>query len=157
VVGFGADGEAQRQLKEVAEAAGGRYVLIQDQKELEKEFQQAEEIARKWRKWKDGASYEALSANLSQAVDISVYGSTWYRLTVRESYNFLSAFMDMRRLKILNEQTIEELEKIDEQHEKLAIQRGDEMEAFLDELNDKTYRETIDAINKQYSKNVKVK
>jgi Ca-activated chloride channel homolog len=157
VVGFGADGEAQRQLKQVAEAAGGRYVLIQDQKELEKEFQQAEEIARKWRKWKDGASYEALSANLSQAVDISVYGSTWYRLTVRESYNFFSAFMDMRRLKILNEQTIEELEKIDEQHEKLAIQRGDEMEAFLDELNDKTYRETIDAINKQYSKNVKAK
>lgn len=44
----------------------------------------------------------------------------------------------MRRLKILDEQTIGELEKMDERQEKLARQRGDEMEAFLAELNDKT-------------------
>ncbi|WP_035298881.1 vWA domain-containing protein [Brevibacillus thermoruber] len=157
VVGFGADGEAQRQLKQVAEAAGGRYVLIQDQKELEKEFQQAEEIARKWRKWKDGASHEAFSANLSQAVEISVYGSTWQITAQRESYNFYSAFSNIRRLKILDKQTIGELEKMEKEQEKLATQRGKEIEAFLDELNDKTYRETIDAINKQYSKNVKAK
>jgi Ca-activated chloride channel homolog len=154
VVGFGADGEAQRQLKEVADAAGGRYVLIQDQKELEKEFQQAEEIARKWRKWKDGASHEAFSANLSQAVEISVYGSTWQITAQRESYNFYSAFSNMRRLKILDKQTIGELEKMEKEQEKLATQRGKEIEAFLDELNDKTYKETIDAINQQYRKNV---
>ena len=155
VVGFGADGEAQRQLKQVADAAGGRYVLIQDQQELQKEFEQARDIAHKWFEWKSGATYDALSNNLTQAVDISVLGSTWYRKTVTESYNFLSAFTDVSRLKILDKQTIKELEKIRESQEELAVKRGDELEAFLDELNEKTYKETIEAINQQYSENVK--
>ncbi|WP_370512172.1 VWA domain-containing protein, partial [Brevibacillus sp. LEMMJ03] len=155
VVGFGADGEAQRQLKQVAEAAGGRYVLIQDQQELKKEFEQASKIARKWIEWKRGATYDALSEKLSQGVEISVYGSTWQRMSVRESYNFLSAFYELERRKILDKSTITKLKEIEKTQSKLIKQRGDEMKTFLENLNAKTYKEAIDAINRQYSENVK--
>jgi hypothetical protein len=71
-----------------------------------------------------------------------------------EIYNFLNAFMNLNRLKILDSETVSQLEKIEKEQEKLIRQRGKEMEAFLRELNDKTYKETIDAINKQFHENV---
>lgn len=150
VVGFGVDGEGQRQLKQVAEAAGGRYVLIQDQKELQSEFQKANEIARKWIQWRNGATYDALSANLSQAASIHVYGSNWYSNSVRESYNFLSLFTDLNRLKILDKGTISALEKIEKQQDQIIVKHGREMEAFLRDLNEKSYKEAVAAIEQTY-------
>jgi Ca-activated chloride channel family protein len=88
VVGFGVDGEAQRQLKAVAEAAKGRYVLIQDQKELEKEFKQAEEIAHKWKKWKDGASFDALSKYISKNKEVINFGIEWRKIGLRKTLIF---------------------------------------------------------------------
>lgn len=155
VVGFGVDGEGQRQLKQVAEAAGGRYVLIQDQDQLQKEFDQANKIARKWNEWKSGATYDALSSNLSQAVSINIYGSNWYRYSVVESYNFLSAFNDLKRFKVLSPETIAKLEKMESEQEKLIVKHGREMEAFLKKFNEKSYKETVEAIKQAYKENVK--
>jgi Ca-activated chloride channel homolog len=157
VVGFGADGEAQRQLKQVAEAAGGRYVLIQDQKELEKEFQQAEEIARKWFEWRSGATYDALSKQLSQGGEILAFGFTWDQMETRESNNFLGAFLKLEGSKILEKSTITKLKELEKIQSKLIKQRGNELKTFLEKLNAKTYKEAIDAINQQYSENVKRK
>ncbi|REK66943.1 MAG: magnesium chelatase [Brevibacillus sp.] len=154
VVGFGADGEAQRQLKAVAEAAKGRYVLIQDQKELEKEFEQAEKIADKWWKWKSGASYDAFSKHLSQSLEILHFGFIWDERRSRESYNLFSAFLHMEG-KILDNSTIAKLEELEKTQNQLSQQRGRELETFLESLNDKTYKEAIDAIIQKYSENVK--
>ncbi|UFJ62644.1 vWA domain-containing protein [Brevibacillus sedimenti] len=154
VVGFGADGEAQRQLKAVAEAAKGRYVLIQDQKELEKEFEQAEEIARKWWEWKRGSSHDAFSKYLFLKGDILHFGFTWDTKRKRENYNITSAFSYMSR-EVLDESTIAKLKEIQETQNQLSQQQGDEMKTFLENLNDKTYTEAIDAINQKYNANVK--
>lgn len=155
VVGFGTDGAGQQQLKQVAQAAGGRFVLIQDQKELQKEFEQASKIARKWEQWKAGTSYEALTETISQGVAISEFGSKWQSIASRESYNFLSALTELGLRKKLSEEAISALEKIEEKQEKLVRQRADELEAFLETLNEKSYKEAIDAINKQFAENVK--
>jgi Ca-activated chloride channel homolog len=155
VVGFGVDGEAQRQLKAVAEAAKGRYVLIQDQKELEKEFKQAEEIAHKWKKWKDGASFDALSKYISKNKEVINFGIEWRKIGLRENFNFSSAFIDMEKKEILDNGILAKLKEIEKTQYKLIQQRGDELEAFLKNLNDKTYKEAIDAINQKYSENVK--
>jgi Ca-activated chloride channel family protein len=148
------DGEAQRQLKAVAEAAKGRYVLIQDQKELEKEFEQAEKIADKWWKWKSGASYDAFSKHLSQSLEILHFGFIWDERRSRESYNLFSAFLHMEG-KILDNSTIAKLEELEKTQNQLSQQRGRELETFLESLNDKTYTEAIEAINQEYNANVK--
>ncbi|KQL45168.1 magnesium chelatase [Brevibacillus choshinensis] len=155
VVGFGVDGEGQQQLKKVAEAAGGRYVFIQDQKELQKEFEQAKRIAQKWEKWLAGSTYEALSTTIAQSVTISEYGSKWQSIASRESYNFLSALTELGARKTLSEEMIAALEKLESKQEKLARQRADELEDFLDTLNEKTYQEAIAAIQQQFRGHVK--
>ncbi|WP_230077710.1 vWA domain-containing protein [Brevibacillus sedimenti] len=154
VVGFGVDGEAQRQLKAVAEAAKGRYVLIQDQKELEEEFEQAKEIARKWRKWKIGASDDSLSKYISQKREVLNFSIHWKNMGIQESNNFSSALIDMKKKEILDKRTISKLDEMEKAQYKLIRQRGDELETFLRNLNVKTYKEAIEAINQQYSKNV---
>ncbi|UFJ62645.1 VWA domain-containing protein [Anoxybacillus sediminis] len=156
VVGFGVDGEAQRQLKAVAEAAKGRYVLIQDQKELEKEFEKAKEIARKWRKWKSGASHDAFSKHLFQGLEILHFGFDWGKKGSRESYNITAALSYMNR-EVLDKNTIAKLEEIKNKQDKLIQERRNELETFLESLNDKTYTEAIDAINQKYNANVKEK
>jgi Ca-activated chloride channel homolog len=153
VVGFSVDGEGQRQLKQIAEAAGGRYVLIQDQKELQKELEQANKIAHKWYEWKSGSSYEALSQNLTQALDIHVFGSDWYQKSVSENYNFMNVFMDLKMRKILDEDTVKQLEKIENDQNKRIVQQGKKLESFLHTLNEKSYKEAMAAIEQTYKVN----
>jgi Ca-activated chloride channel homolog len=155
VVGFGVDGEGQRQLKQVAEAAGGRYVLIQDQNELQKELEQAKEIAHRWAKWRRGASQEASSQKTSQSLEIHAFDSNWHQKSVRESYNFMNAFHDVREQKIMDKEALEQLKKIEDQQDKLIEQQGEKLELFLEELNEKSYKEAVTAIQQTYKDNTK--
>jgi Ca-activated chloride channel homolog len=155
VVGFGVDGKGQRQLKQVAEAAGGRYVLIQDQKELQKELEQANKIAHQWYQWKSGASHEALSQKLTQELDIHGFGSDWYQKSVNETHSFLNVFQNMEKEKNLDQETIRQLKKIENQQNKRIVQQGDKLKAFLMSLNNKSYKEAISAINQTYKENKK--
>ncbi|QRG68216.1 VWA domain-containing protein [Brevibacillus choshinensis] len=155
VVGFGVDGEGQKQLKEVAKAAGGRYVLIHDQSELEKEFNRAKEVANRWKAWKSDASYEANSTHISRSVDISVFAYDWKAIARNESYNMNSAIISLGYHNILPDSITDELDKIKEKQEDAALERADELEKFLDTLNDKSYKEAKEAIDKQFQANVK--
>ena len=48
VIGFNVDNDGQRQLKEVAKAVEGTYQDVQDAASLQKELDQANEIAKQW-------------------------------------------------------------------------------------------------------------
>jgi Ca-activated chloride channel family protein len=74
---------------------------------------------------------------------------------VTENFNFSSAFIDMEKKEILDNGILAKLKEIEKTQYKLIQQRGDELEAFLKNLNDKTYKEAIDAINQKYNANVK--
>ena len=154
VIGFGTDGEGQRQLKEVAKAAGGRYVLIQNQKELQEEFDRAEEIAKKWYDWKVDAKYDAFSTELERALDITQFSMDWVRKSTDERYSIFSAISDLSSKDILSKKIIDGLDKLKVTHQELGAKHGHELENFLDSLNEKSYKEAIDAINKQYNSNV---
>ncbi len=52
VIGFNVDNDGQRQLKEVAKAVEGTYQDVQDAASLQKELDQANEIAKQWASWK---------------------------------------------------------------------------------------------------------
>ncbi|HZG18244.1 MAG TPA: VWA domain-containing protein [Candidatus Bathyarchaeia archaeon] len=151
VIGFGTDGEGQRQLKEVANAAGGRYVLIQNQNELYQEFKKSEEIARKWFQWKSDNSYNANVNQINRTLDIIKFAQKWRKNSNMESYNINSALIRIQNMKVLSKEVVEELMKRKDIHKQLGIQRADELESFLNSINKKTYQEAVDAINKQFN------
>lgn len=153
VIGFGVDGAGQKQLKEIAVAAGGRYVHIQNQDELQKEFKQAEEIAFQWWKWKSKAEFDQFMKRNKIGLDIDGFIYDWEMAASREDYNLYFAFKICSNDQLLSSEVTEKLIKIQEKQLQIANERAAELEAFLGSLNDKTYKEAIKAINKKYSQN----
>lgn len=51
IIGFDVDNDGQKQLKAVAEAAGGTYTDVKNQDELKAQFEQSREEALKWYNW----------------------------------------------------------------------------------------------------------
>ncbi|WGV60728.1 VWA domain-containing protein [Brevibacillus brevis] len=155
VIGFGVDGPGQQQLKEVAKAAGGRYVLIQDQKELQDEFNRGKEIANKWKEWKANASYQAVSTRSSRSIDISHFALKWSRIAKRENHDLTSAIMTMDASNIISDELADQLRKLNDEQLEIAQKKADELEQFLDTLNEKSYKEAVDAINQKFAQNTK--
>ncbi|MBG9943259.1 VWA domain-containing protein [Brevibacillus formosus] len=155
VIGFGVDGPGQQQLKEVAKAAGGRYVLIQDQKELQEEFNRGKEIADKWKKWKADASYQAFDTRISRKTDISSFAADWRIIAGDESYNMNSAITTMGADDMIPDELANRLRTMKDEQKDIAKKKADELEDFLDSLNDKSYKETVNAINNKFAQNTK--
>lgn len=155
VIGLGVDGEGQQQLKAVAQATGGQFKLIHNQKELQEEFKRAREIAYRWWEWKSGAAFDATMTQKSRIQDILSFHFDWTMAARQEKYNLFFAIRDLKNRGIISAETAGALEKEQETHYETASKRAEELEELLRSLNDKTYKETIDAINKQYSQNAK--
>ncbi|UFJ39244.1 VWA domain-containing protein [Brevibacillus humidisoli] len=153
VIGFGVDGEGQQQLKEVAKAANGRYVLIQNQKELREEFEKAEEVAQKWRKWRFEASQDANSTRVRRMLDIGAFALEWVFSAGDENHHLRLAESDLEDY--VSKDIIDEIVKLRKEHYKRAKSLGDEQKKFLNSLNNKTYKETIEAIHQKYNENTK--
>ncbi|MFB1083286.1 VWA domain-containing protein [Jeotgalibacillus sp. JSM ZJ347] len=64
VIGFNADSETQAQLKEVADTADGMFTNVSNAEELAAEFDQTEEILKRWREWKRDAKGDVLSEGI---------------------------------------------------------------------------------------------
>ncbi|MGG4455862.1 vWA domain-containing protein [Brevibacillus porteri] len=155
VIGFGVDGPGQQQLKEVAKAAGGRYVLIQDQKELQEEFNRGKEIANKWKEWKANASYQAVSTRSSRSIDISHFALKWSRIAKRENHDLTSVIMTMDANNMISDEFADHLRKLNDEQLEIAQKKADELEQFLDTLNEKSYKEAVDAINQKFAQHTK--
>jgi len=152
VIGFGVDGEGQRQLKEVAEAAGGRYVLIQNQKELEEEFEATKEMAEKWWRWKFDSSREASHREIVNSLDIGMFSHEWEGSSHYTQYNILIAADEMRD--VVSDETIDELKRFAKEQNEYTDQLITQLRRDLESLNKKTYKEAIEMINQTYNQKV---
>ncbi|MBO8164390.1 MAG: VWA domain-containing protein [Brevibacillus sp.] len=154
VIGFGVDGEGQQQLQAVAKAAGGRYVSITNQKELEEEFDRSEEMAKKWERWKTHSSLDASYTHTRRMISIDKFVLRWKNIAGHQHSRLFSAITTLYVKDIVAEKTINALKKMSWDHYYLAEKKADELGDFLHSLNDKTYKETIEAIKQKYNENV---
>lgn len=150
VIGFDVDGEGQKQLKAVAEAARGRYVSIRDKKGLQDEFFKAKEIALEWHNWKSKESSKAHSRKVKQLLNNTQYKLKWNFLADDEKRNIDWMIRQIKRDKRFPQQLAEELGRLQDEHKRNVDKRADELEELLDSLAKKSYKETIEAISEQY-------
>ncbi|GEB33275.1 VWA domain-containing protein [Brevibacillus parabrevis] len=153
VIGFDVDGEGQKQLKAVAEAARGRYVSIRDKKGLQDEFSKAKEIADEWYKWRRKESSEAYSRKVNLLVNNTHYKLEWKFLADDEKRNVDWMIRQIKRDKRFPQQLAEGLARLQDEHKRNVDKRADELEDMLDSLAKKSYKETIEAISEQYGIN----
>lgn len=154
VIGFGVDGPGQKQLRAIAIAAKGRYLHIQNQAQLQEEFKRTEAIAEKWKEWRWNAKYDSFSNHFDRSVDILDFNNEWWNTAYNQNNNIFSAIKDIQFLDILPIEIREKLHSWNDQDYKMFKKHGNELEEFLNSLNEKTYKEAIEAINKKFSENV---
>ncbi len=88
VIGFKVDNDGQKQLKDVAEAADGTYTNVQNQSQLQEEFDRSAEIASKWRMWQADAMGEARTEAVKRTKMIRDIRGEWVDRYRRERHNF---------------------------------------------------------------------
>ncbi|GGJ89869.1 hypothetical protein GCM10007063_10610 [Lentibacillus kapialis] len=89
IIGFNIGSDAQKQLKEMADASGGVFATANNQDELEEEFNRAEEVLEAWEDWKDDALRDLDHTRVENSFDITSVSNEW-GLKNTEQYNNLS-------------------------------------------------------------------
>ncbi|GAB3049206.1 VWA domain-containing protein [Virgibacillus ainsalahensis] len=150
VIGFDVDNEGQQQLEDVAEAAEGTYADVQNQNQLQDEFQQAAELAGEWRLWKANAMGDARVENVDRAEMMRDFRAEWADRYRMERHNFNEAIVYLQRERevisrdtaiMLHDMRDERLEMLSDLRRKawddLADVKDQEFEDAKDEIQDK--------------------
>jgi len=152
VIGFDVDNEGQQQLKNVAEASDGTYVAANNQEKLEEQFNQAQNIAKKWEQWKKHAEFEALNKKQGQFFDITqLFVDNKLKLT-KEKNNIKEALAYLKDNNKITDAAADYIkEKEINRNEKLR-NKTSEMKEKFHSLNEKNYKEMKEAIQEEYNK-----
>ncbi|TDQ43030.1 vWA domain-containing protein [Aureibacillus halotolerans] len=91
VIGFNVDEEGQQQLKDVAKSADGVFAYVEDQEALAEQFDQADEIAAQWEKWRSETVAEINEVSSKRKERLDTVMSSWDENWERERNNINEA------------------------------------------------------------------
>ncbi|GGJ88569.1 hypothetical protein GCM10007063_08870 [Lentibacillus kapialis] len=152
IIGFQTDAKAQKQLEKMAEASNGIYTTVNNQDELEDEFNNAQEILDAWEEWKQQAMSEAESAAPSHSVDIMNHIGDWTSLNLSQWSHLYRVINIAHQEEII---TTEQMEKLQEKAKKVEddVKKSvSEIKQDLEDISMETIKEIKRKINKKYNK-----
>lgn len=154
VIGFNVDNEGQRQLKEVAKAVEGTYQDVQDAATLQKELDQANEIAKQWADWKKRESQNLGHERLKKDLEIFVFDSQQFTKIVdeRQQVGFTLQYLYQTK-KIMSSESYDYLVKRNTDYHSWVQSQYEELKADLENMNEMQYSEAIQALEEKYLQN----
>ncbi|WP_100012982.1 vWA domain-containing protein [Lentibacillus sediminis] len=154
VIGFGVDNEGQKQLEEVAEAADGTYADVDNQEQLQDEFQRAAELAGEWRLWRANAMGDARMENVDRAQMMRDFRGEWTDRYRMENHNFKKVFdyLDYEREAISLDFKMKLYDRRDARVDML-IELKNQAWDDLAEVKDKDFEDATNEIQEKYDQN----
>jgi len=154
VIGFNIDHEGQKQLKEVAKATEGTYQDVQNAESLQKELDQATEIAKKWADWKKDKSTMLEWDRLKNWQAIFGYDTDEYRKRLDEGQQvgFALQYLYQNR-KLMSRESHDYLRQKNGDYHNWIEAEYTKLKKELHEMNDKKIDEAIQALEKKYIEN----
>ncbi|WP_137792198.1 VWA domain-containing protein [Bacillus sp. E(2018)] len=153
VIGFNVDGKGQKQLKDVAAAAGGIYTDINDQTQLKKEFERVEEIAKRWEQWKKDSLREADAIKVERYFEALGFTNEWDSKKRKLSINISGSITYLSNEDYITREQREILEDKEEKLDEFIEKSGLEVENYLNSMNEKTFEQMKQDINEKYKLN----
>jgi Ca-activated chloride channel family protein len=150
VIGFNVDADGQKQLKDVANAAGGIYTDISDQKQLNEEFKRVEEIAKRWEKWKEDSLSKADALNVERSFEALGFTNEWYSKQIKLTNNLGGSITFLYNNDYFSKEQREYMEEKEEKFDSLLEASGKEVEDYLSSMNEKSFEAMKEEINKKY-------
>ncbi|MCM3636752.1 VWA domain-containing protein [Sporosarcina luteola] len=154
VIGFNVDNEGQRQLKEVAKAVEGTYQDVQDAASLQKELDQANEVAKQWAEWKKRESQSLSHERIKKDLEIFVFDSQQFSKIVdeRQQVGFTLQYLYQTK-KIMSSESYDYLVEKNTEYHRWVQTQYDELKADLENMNEMQYSEAIQALEEKYLQN----
>jgi len=157
IIGFDLNNKDQQQLQDVAKAAGGTYVNVKNQEQLQNEFKKTIEESAKWINWKNEQTLNALNKSNTQTLDIFNITNNWHLNATNEKALIIFSLTELQsKQKITNAQNV----KIIDMAEKFYKNQMDAVEELEDVLLNSTKEDlnnTLDKIDEIYDQNVSQK
>ncbi|GAA0600862.1 hypothetical protein GCM10009001_16700 [Virgibacillus siamensis] len=152
IIGFQTDAKAQKQLEKMAKASNGIYTTVNNQDELESEFDNAQETLDAWEEWKQKALSEAEGAAPSHSVDIMNHIGDWTSLNLSQWSHLYKVINIAHQAGII---TTEQMEKLQEKAKKVEddVKKSvSEIKLDLKGISTETIKKLKQEINKKYNK-----
>lgn len=155
VIGFGIDKKGKKQLKKIADKADGMYTAADDEDQLKEQLDKAEDIADKWKDWKESAKTESDVKRVDKKFEVLHFYLGWKETYNQETRNI------WKTLQVLKEQgdiTSEAYSFINgkrkEQNQKI-YNISDNMKEKLEDINEENFKKAKEDIEKAYEENTK--
>lgn len=154
VIGFNVDNDGQRQLKEVAKAVEGSYQDVQDAASLQKELDQANEIAKRWAEWKEKKVISLDHERLKNGLEIFGYDVDEERKRIDEAQQvgFTLQYLYQTK-KIMSRESHDYLRSKNSEYHSWIKSQYEALKADLKNLNEMQYSEAIQALEEKYLQN----
>jgi Ca-activated chloride channel homolog len=153
VIGFDVDAEGQNELIQIAEATDGIYQKVNDESELQKEFDKINDLAETWVDWKEKSTTKLERQSVQNSLDIfsyitdQGYKATFEKVDIDLIFHIFreNGKMDMETYRYLDQKNTEYHNWINSEVEKFN--------AELKSLNEKSFGEAINALEEKYQQN----
>lgn len=157
IIGFDVNTKDAQQLQSIAKAAGGVYRNVQNQDQLQNEFQKSVQESLDWINWKNEQSLDAMNKSNNQMLDIYGLANEWRAKIREEQYlvQFSLVELDFQG-KITNSQSYEIFERAKGFFNK-EIELVDELEKTLIQSTKQDLDTTLKQIDSIYEENVSQK
>ncbi|MFD2617528.1 VWA domain-containing protein [Terrilactibacillus laevilacticus] len=154
IIGYDVDQKGQSQLKEVAQAAGGKYVNVKNQEQLTSEFNQTTGNSMKWLAWKSNQNIHLLQKTVSQQIHIYQLTSRWTTRNYKEQ-NLIQRSLQslLKDDKITYDQYTKLTKKVSSYYQKQIKQVTNLQEKLLNNT-DKNLDNSLKEVEDIYSKNI---
>ncbi|PWW17620.1 Ca-activated chloride channel family protein [Cytobacillus oceanisediminis] len=154
IIGFDVAGKDQQQLEEVAKAAEGTYVNVNNQEQLQNEFTKTVEESAKWLNWKNEQDIDVIYNSNIQMMDIYAVTDGWHMKNNLEKPMILFSLNELQNKgKITNAQNNKIIDMVEAFYME-QMNSIEELEKVLVDATQEDLNATLDKIDKIYQENV---
>lgn len=154
VIGFDLNEKDQKQLQEIAKAAGGTYTNVKNQNQLQNEFNKTVQDSFEWLTWKVQETDMVITHKVNQTDEIYSVFSDWYDKNVHEKLIINSALVNLRANNIITENQKLELMKLKNNFFDNQQKKADELKKELLDTTMEEYQDKKNQIEEIYKKNI---
>ncbi|RHW40190.1 VWA domain-containing protein [Lysinibacillus yapensis] len=154
VIGFNVDQEGQKQLQDIAAVTEGTFQHVTDAQGLEKQLNEANKVAGKWKQWKSSQADNLAFNKVDNWLEIFTYHGGEFGKWVVESLAIeLTLTYLYQHHDAMSEESHDYLQKKNSEYHNWVEEQYDRLRADLEAMNEMNYEETVKQLEEKYLTN----
>jgi Ca-activated chloride channel homolog len=153
VIGFDVDSEGQNELIEIANATEGIYQKVNDQSELQKEFDRVKDLAETWQDWKDQSQTQLERKQVQNDLSIFSYITTEESTTTYQRSDIDTILFNFKEEEKMDRDSYDYLKSKNIEYHDWIKGEIDGFRQQLEDLNNQSFSEALNALEEKYQTN----